>query len=128
VSAQLERWPVARPAVAGDEIALVITLTTPDDLTGTEWDAIIREYPGGPEVARWECTLDVATTTLTLRLSPDESAKIAPGYGFDVRQTAPIAFTWLSVETLNVVASYSYEPPPEPPVRRPVVVSAGSWP
>lgn len=107
MSAQLARWPVAQPAVAGDDLAMVITFDTPDDLTGAEWEAVIREYPGGPEVARWAPTLDPVAKELTLLLPAAESAKVGPGCGFDVRQTVPVLFTWLTVNELNLASSYS---------------------
>ena len=107
MAAQLEQWPIKEPATAGDDIGFILTLNTPDDLTGATFEAVICEYPGGPEVARWQPNFDEATKILTLNLPGPESAKCDAGQVFDVRQTAPIAFTWLTVKSFNVEHSHN---------------------
>jgi hypothetical protein len=107
MTAQLERWPVAQPVVTGDDVAMLLTFDTTDDLTGTTWESIIRQHQGGPEVARWEPVVDPVAKTVTLLLSAAESVKVGPGCGYDVRQTGPTTFTWLTVATFNIVPSYS---------------------
>lgn len=112
MAAQLEQWPIKEPAIAGDDLAFTITLNSPDDLTGAEFVAVICEYPGGPEVARWQANFDEATKVLTLNLPAAESVKCDMGQVFDVRQTAPTAFTWLTVRSFNIEHSHNEGPLP----------------
>jgi hypothetical protein len=51
--------------------------------------------------------VDPVAKTVTLLLSAAESVKVGPGCGYDVRQTGPTTFTWLTVATFNIVPSYS---------------------
>lgn len=111
MTATLAEWPKERPLVAGDDISCRITLNTARDITGWTWAAIVRSWPGGPVVARFDVAVDTAAKALTLTLAGADSGVLRPGFGFDLRQTSPVERTWVRVDALNVIPSYSDEEP-----------------
>lgn len=111
MAAILPEWPIEQPLVVADDITMLVTINTPQDIAGWVWEAAVRATPSGPVVARWTVTVDAVAKKLTLRLPEVEAAKCVGGYGFDLRQTEPVNFTWLTVKALNLIPSYSYEAP-----------------
>lgn len=106
----LAQWPIADPLVAGDPALMAVTIDTDADIADWEWVAHIRARPRSAIITSF--TIDVDPDDdhrLLLRLTGDQTALLSEGYGFDLRQTAPIEFTWLRVESLNVEPSYSAE-------------------
>lgn len=111
MAAVLPEWPVEQAAATADDLRMVITFNTAEDMTGYTWAAAIRRNPKGPVVARWDVAFDAAAKQVVLTLPEAESAKVEAGMGFDLRQTAPDNFAWLTVVSLNLLPSYSYEAP-----------------
>jgi hypothetical protein len=109
VAAVLPEWPVEQPAVTADDLEMVVTINTSADMTGWTFEAAIRRTPTGPIVAHWTVAFDAAARKVTLTLPEPEAAKVEAGFGFDLRQTAPENYTWLSVRSLNLLPSFSYE-------------------
>lgn len=104
----LDTWPRADPLTAGDAVILRVTINTTADITAWQWSAKIRPSPREDAVAEFDIDLDPGNDhRLILRLTGDQSALLHWGYGFDLRQTSPIEYTWLSVSKLNVIPSYS---------------------
>lgn len=109
MTAILERYPAASPHVAGDVIAWEIQIDTPADITGWPWAAAVRDHPSGPVIAHFTVEMLAGEDhVLVLRMGRADSAKLANGMGFDLRQTAQGA-TYLTVTSLNVIPSFSYD-------------------
>lgn len=103
-------FPLATPHTAGDPIAWRVQINTPADISAWEWTAVVREFPGGPVIARFVIDADPDDDHgLILRMDEVDSALLRAGMAFDLRQTDPVDWTYLLIESLNIAPSYSYE-------------------
>lgn len=88
-----------------------VLIDTDQDTSEWEWSAVVRRYPSGVVVARFNVAPHPTLAKhLLLTLGEADSAKLKAGMGFDLRLNSPIDWTYLRVLSLNVVPSYSYEP------------------
>jgi hypothetical protein len=105
-------YPLATPHTAGDPIAWRVHIETAADISTWQWAAVVRRYENGPIVARFDIDPDPDDDHgLILRMDEATSDLLRHGMGFDLRQTFPLDWTYVTVKSLNISPSYSYEPP-----------------
>lgn len=104
----LSWYPVTGdPIVRGD--ALTIPVTFSFDITGWEWIAQTRRTPDDGTAIDFTITPDPADDVhgLLLSLTPDQTARLADGDGWDIQSTVPIVETWILCHALRVEKDYS---------------------
>lgn len=111
MAATLAQYPVAGDLIVrGDPLTIPVTIAS-TDVSDWTWRAYIRSRPDASTVVA-EFAIDVDpddSSTVLLQLTSEETGRLRNGMGFDLVQLTPVQRTWLTVSSLRVQSSYSWE-------------------
>lgn len=104
----IDQYPAgADPIVRGDELTIPITFSF--DISGWEWIAQTRPTPDDEAEIPFAVAADIDDPThkLLLSLTPEQTALLHDGDGWDLQSTVPVAYTWVLCKALRVQKDYS---------------------